>query len=399
MFNVPKLPTSFYSPSPHRKVLDNRGHISKKLPNLNGNRLALRHREIDNVLCNSTLNSRRFEAIFLEVTGLSDTISAYSSHLLRQSVSTQENHARTTLLPLNKELVDIPAARKVGKSYWALYKPLEDALQMLSNYEPLNLLTISPDDPVARYRWLVGISLKVPVKVYRIKDKCIAFIWKFDANDHSSVVEAKSLDLIVAIDSNVTINHTRAMKKKATEMFKNIKHWTKADLTTLYNIMTGGETPDKDESVAIIKDKLEAGMEIDQIFNEEETEGLSRKGKFENFWKSVDSLIKDHTTPHERRHGSMSYISPLCPSLRALMETAKLKMQELYPGDVNNLVPTYEWFRRQFSPRNVYTNVSSNHTGRFDAKRGLQQRLLRKFHPDHHYGAKQLCYFKEHASR
>lgn len=398
-YNVPNLPTCFYSSTPHRKVLDNHGHLCKKLPNLNGNRLVLRHKSLDNILSSKTLQSRRFETILRTVTGLSDTIGGYSSFLLRKSESSQKNHARTTPLELDRQIIDIPAKLNTGKSHWLLYRNLDEALQNLSNYEAFNLLTIAPDDPVSRYRWLIGISLNVPVKVYKIKKKSIAFIWKIDSNEDPSVIESKTLNLIGQIDSNIIVSHTRAMKRKATEMFKNNKHWTDTDLTTLYNIITGGETNDKEESVATIKDKIEAGMDIEQIYNEEETESLNRNGKFDNFWKSVDSLIKDHTTPHERRHGSMSYISPLCPSIRALMETAKHKMEELYPGDASNFVPSYEWFRRQFSPRNVYANVSTTFTGRFDAKRGLQQRLLRKFHIDHHYGAKQLCFFKEHASR
>lgn len=75
------------------------------------------------------------------------------------------------------------------------------------------------------------------------------------------------------------------------------------------------------------------------------------------------------------------------------------KMQQLFPRDPLNLVPSFEWFRRQFTPRNPYSNISKTLTGLFNATRGLKHRLLRKSHPDHHYGTKQLCYFKEHVSR
>lgn len=54
------------------------------------------------------------------------------------------------------------------------------------------------------------------------------------------------------------------------------------------------------------------------------------------------------------------------------------KMQQLFPRDPLNLVPSFEWFRRQFTPRNPYSNISKTLTGLFNATRGLKQRLLRK---------------------
>lgn len=395
---MPRLPACFYSRKPYRKLLDSSGHTCKQLPKINGDRLAIRHKAIDKVLSNKIIRAERFEAIFLAISQLNDSIAAYSSYLMRQFVNSQENHARTKPLDCNRDIIEVPASNN-GKAHLSLYKSLNDTLESLENYEPLNLHTVAPDDPRSRYRWILGISLNFPVQIYKIKNKSIAFIWKIDKDDGHVDIQKKCLDIVQRIDLNIPFYHTRAMKQKATQLFMNDKHWTNEKLTTLHNLITGGETNDYHQSISTMKDKLETGMEVSQVFEEEETERLNRKGKFENFFQSVDSLIKDHTTPHERRHGSLSYISPLAPSLRALMEMAICKMKNLFPEDENNLVPSFEWFRRQFSPRNVYSNVSKTFTGRFNATRGIQQRLLRKSHPDHHFGAKQLCYFKEHAAR
>lgn len=397
--NVPKLPKCFYNPHPFRNILDKRGHINKSLPNLKGDKLGLRHKAMDKVLSNQIIHSRCFESIFANLSQLNITIAAYSTFLMSRHVTSNENHARSKPLDSNREIIDLPAATSTGKTHLILYKSLSDSLQSLECYQPFNLLTIAPNDPVSRYRWIIGISLKFPVQLYKIKNKSVAFIWKINPNDSNSTVQNKSLEIILDIDRHIPIYHTRAMKQKAVELFTSHKKWSQDNITSLYNMITGGETDDLDESKKTINEKLASGMEINDIFDEEETEQLNRKGKFQNFWDSVDLLIKDYTTPHERRHGDASYISPLAPSLRALMDMAKLKMDEMFPQDKNNCIPSFEWFRRQFSPRNEFANTSKYFTGRFNAKRGLQQRLLRKFHPDQHYGAKQLCYFKQHASR
>lgn len=127
MANVPKIPNCFYSREPYRKILDNHG--------LKGNRLALRHLSIDKILSSTILNTRRFDAVFTAVTGLSNRISEYSTHLLRKSIFSQENHSRSTALDLNRELIDVPGRLNMGKSHYILYK-----LQNLNNYEALNLL-------------------------------------------------------------------------------------------------------------------------------------------------------------------------------------------------------------------------------------------------------------------
>lgn len=390
------MPNCFYNSQPFRTLTDSKSYINKQLKNLNGNKLAHHHKNIEALLRTPIFQTRRFEALASELSQLNDCIGGYSAYLLRQVTISQINHSRLTQLDTNREIIFIPANVSSGKSHFLLYKTLIDALEKLNFFEPLNLYTIASTDPLTRYRWIVGISLPIPVYVYKLKHKSVAFIWKIDTNED---IERKNLDIISQIDSNLPIFHTRAMKNKALALFKNTRTWSKEKITTLYNIITGGETADRQESMNTIEEKIIKGMEIEQIFDEEETECHMRQGKFENFWKSVDSLIDEHTTPHERRHGSLSYISPIAPSLRSLMDMSRQKMIELFPGDKNNAVPSFEWFRRQFTPRNIYTNIANTHTGRFNATFGLQQRLLRKSHPDQHYGAKQLCYFKEHASR
>lgn len=366
---------------------------------MNGSTLIDHHKNIDALLSNQILNTRRFETILVTLNQLNETIGAYSAYLLRQTTASQLNHTRLTQLDTNRDIIYIPSSMSSGKSNFLLYKSLIDALERTEMYEPLNLYIIASTDPIVRYRWIVGISLPFPVCVYKIKTKSVAFIWKIDEKENSTTIEKKNLEIVGSIDSNLPTYHTRAMKNKAIALFKNTKKWSKEKITSLYNIITGGETADRVESMNTIEEKIISGMEIEHIFDEEEIEYFERKGKFTNFWTSVDSLIQEYTTPHERRHGSLTYVSPLAPSLRALMDMSCEKMAKLFPGDKNNIVPSFEWFRRQFTPRNIYSRIASTYTGRFNATYGLQQRLLRKSHPDQHYGAKQLCYFKEHASR
>lgn len=109
--------------------------------------------------------------------------------------------------------------------------------------------------------------------------------------------------------------------------------------------------------------------------------------KFAHFWKAAEAV----------RHGETSWISPLCVSLKDLMSKCEAKMEALFPESDENFVPSYEYFRIQFTPRNSRSHVAKRYYGRFDVKFGLQKRTLHKSHVDQHYGAKQFQYLKQMA--
>ncbi|GET59934.1 hypothetical protein GLOIN_2v1788400 [Rhizophagus irregularis DAOM 181602=DAOM 197198] len=50
-------------------------------------------------------------------------------------------------------------------------------------------------------------------------------------------------------------------------------------------------------------------------------------------------------------------------------------------------VPSSEWIRLQFWPKNIYTKTAIQYSGRFNISYKVQSRLLRKSHPDAHYCA------------
>lgn len=146
---------------------------------------------------------------------------------------------------------------------------------------------------------------------------------------------------------------------------------------------------------------LKDGHEIEDVILFQNQEQETREGKFNNFWKAVEAVISENdlAVAQERRQGTTSWISPLCVSLRDLMDKSEEKMQELFPESLVNHVPSMEYFRLQFTPRNSRAHTAKRYYSRFDIKYGLQVRTLRKSHPDQHYGAKQFQYMKVMAGK
>lgn len=153
---------------------------------------------------------------------------------------------------------------------------------------------------------------------------------------------------------------------------------------------------DTDDTVAEFKLLLDEGYELSDALTLVEQAQESKAEKFEHFWKAVENVLaeNDYTVADERRNGETTWISPLCVSLRDLMSQCERRMEELFPDSDNNFIPSYEYFRIQFVPRNSKSVVGSRYYGRFNVKFGLQKRTLHKAHVDQHYGAKQFKFLK-----
>jgi hypothetical protein len=69
--------------------------------------------------------------------------------------------------------------------------------------------------------------------------------------------------------------------------------------------------------------------------------------RFDNFWAATEHVINECNleVPDERRHGTVNCIAPSFCSIRDLHSRATIKMNELFPNNTNNHVPSPEWLR------------------------------------------------------
>ena len=112
--------------------------------------------------------------------------------------------------------------------------------------------------------------------------------------------------------------------------------------------------------------------------------------QFDDFWNEVHALFEEYQAAvHERRHESVLYL-PFAISIRELIERVKKRKPEI-------AVPSAEWVRLQFSPKNPYCENAMKHTGRFPIKFIVQRRQMRSEHGDSKYAYVQYQYGKEFA--
>ena len=115
--------------------------------------------------------------------------------------------------------------------------------------------------------------------------------------------------------------------------------------------------------------------------------------KFDTFWSYAQKYFENTVNEtvlavDERRHDTIQHLAQAI-SIRDLRQ----QVVNLCP--VNTEIPSEQWLRLQFWPRNPTYLSSLKYTGKLDAKFMVQSRQLRSNHIDNHYASALFRYLKE----
>ena len=104
--------------------------------------------------------------------------------------------------------------------------------------------------------------------------------------------------------------------------------------------------------------------------------------KYDKFWDECMKYIEDEfdTAIDDRRHGEKTHLAKAI-LIRDLQE----QVEKICPDCAN--IPSEQWFRLQFWPKNPTNKSSLQYTGELDVKFMVQLRQLRKSHEDSQYCA------------
>lgn len=111
--------------------------------------------------------------------------------------------------------------------------------------------------------------------------------------------------------------------------------------------------------------------------------------KFAVFWEKMKVYLNESSAVHERRHGEVTYMAKAISVRDLIQEVAKM-----CPGEP---VPSEQWVRLQFCPRNPRAKTASQYRSQFKVKMMVQKRQFRHHHVDAHYCAAMYRYMREFA--
>ena len=279
------------------------------------------------------------------------------------------------------------------------YQELQEKLSTLELYQPLFLNDFSPSDRYIRKHWLDNLKLEFPVKMYRFCHGnslgTMTFIWRlpteYTAEDATATAQA-----ITILNSHQQQYCTRQMRK---DFITQYNRFVKAPISVLrhtYKQLVHDSSASASAIQQVVDDRVAEAI-LDTQDPEIILDLRKRNGKvessFEDFWDELQKYLDEIVTPvNERRHGDAMYLS-VAISVRDLRERIEQHLVKRFPGD-SKPIPSAEWIRLQFWPRNPYANSALRYTGKFKVKYAVQSRQMRKSHPDSRYVAVLLQYVK-----
>ena len=140
-----------------------------------------------------------------------------------------------------------------------------------------------------------------------------------------------------------------------------------------------------DERIQIIMDSQDPNI-VDDLRHH----NRGQPSKYDCFWEECRKYLENvvETAVDDRRHGEHTHLAKAI-SVRDLLEQVTKQCPE------GTAIPSKQWLRLQFWPKNPTSKTALQYTGRLDVKFMIQPRQLRKEHVDSHYCAALFRYLKE----
>ncbi|XP_070571401.1 uncharacterized protein [Ptychodera flava] len=277
--------------------------------------------------------------------------------------------------------------------------PVIAALREKDNYQFVNVNELLPTDSRARYNFIclvkrAGLPFKATLYTYAAGGNVgnFHFMWKVDTNDGEDTILTKATTLSTEIQELVPHFHTRQMRREFCDKFGKVANVKPVYLREMYRRLTNDCTAvssDMDQRLQHMLDFQDPDIVVDlRELN------CGRPAKYDVFWDQTDTYLSNvvETAVQERRHDSICYLATAM-SVRHLLETVEKRCP---PGTA---IPSKQWLRLQFWPKNPSTKASLQYTGRLNIKYMVQQRQLRNQHEDAHYASAIFRYEKEMAIR
>ena len=162
----------------------------------------------------------------------------------------------------------------------------------------------------------------------------------------------------------------------------------------MYRQLTGDTSAASCESEKDIDERLRQALDLEDpdIVVDLRHHNKGQSSKYDKFWEACEQYIHStvETAVDDRRHDRISHLAVALSVNDLLSEVSKLVGAEVP-------VPSEQWLRLQFWPKDPTVRSSLQYTGRLKVKYLVQKRQLRKYHEDAHYASALFRYEKEMA--
>ena len=243
------------------------------------------------------------------------------------------------------------------------YQKLDQDVAKLAEYIPLSLTEYLPDDRFSRRRFIEGIKLSADIALYTyVPGGCIAslsFLWKLPM-ENVQRTEVNTLRVIGEIQKKLPIFKNRASRKDFIDRYSEVERLTPSIMRDMWRTLTGDCSAPANAAEAKVDEQVLrflACSDDENVIPDLRLSKPERDSRFQVFWDEVDKYFNEvNTAAPERRHGQNVYL-PFAISC----EDLRRQITDRVPAGTP--IPSNEWLRLQFWPKNDTTKRALQHTG------------------------------------
>ena len=331
---------------------------------------------------------------------LSENCHKYITYLEEKATEVQKNHhspspGRSILdgTSSNRKFVVRATIRK--PCIVERYKALEQKLQLSGEYgSPVFLNDFAPVNSRLRYIYFheIAFPFKIEIYIYHHGNNLgsLWYAWQIPCDPQKYDLN-KSREIVSLIQQNINQYHSREMRRQFSQRFGLVLKAKPAVMMELYQFLTGDISSTSVEENVQQKLQFMLDSQDPEVVHNLRDINRGRTEKYKQFWAEVTALINEKSLAavDSRRHGTTCHLA-FAFSVRDLRDQVVAK-------NSNIDVPSLEWIRAQFWPRNPFRRSSFSNTGRLAIKFMIQSRQLHADHVDSHYCAAIFKYLKHFA--
>src|SRR6266540_392748 len=223
-------------------------------------------------------------------------------------------------------------------------------------------------------------------------------IWKIDDQADEVTMLQENQRIVSELQADTPRFHIRAMRINYTRTCDLLLPKAKPSaLQTIYRILTGDVSAAENLNEAKVDERIKLALEFGdpEITIDLREHNYGRPGKYDAFWETAAQFLAGKaadavTAVDECKQDPIVHLATAI-SVNDLLHQIKHECPPETP------IPSAQWLRLQFWPKNLTRLSSLQFTGRLPLKFMIQTRQLRAYHPNAHYASALFCYEKEFA--
>jgi len=350
------------------------------------------------ILTYPCIDSKRMKPLKEAVLSLASSLSKYSDYMCDQQKRVLDIHnlptpARSPDDGIHTRIKHIPGQPR-SAVVAEKYASLECLLSEKDNYEAVSLSDVYPSDRKKRYYYVQNIQLSFDITFYQYcsggPNEDLFFVWK----SPGMLDLEKANRVIHAIESDIAVYHTRAMRREFRERFGLVTKLSPAIADEMYRHLSDDSSTPSSKISNDVRQRLLALLDSENqdIVIDMRSVHEKKDTKFDLFFSEVDKYIHEYelSAVDDRRHGLISHMA-VAMSVRDLHQQI---CERLPPGTPT---PSVDYLRLQFMPKNEQLATAVQYTGRFPLKFKIQSRQFNMHHIDAHYASALQKYLKNFA--